>query len=189
MLGVAFAAVLILTLSLLSGCAPQGTSDAGTEATTTLNTTTGTPATESTATATPASIGYAGHWIVTDRLRFAEGTVVSLVEAEDGTARLSLKIITNYHSGADPIDNPNYPFELGSTQEFILKQMPSVSLEIGTDVVVYQADFILSSDDTQSFLGAAILYYKSGDQYVDMQNNVATMPPQDDPNWDALFNP
>lgn len=131
---------------------------------------------------------YAGEWEQIARLRYVEGTVVSLQKNTDGTAVLKLKIITNYHSGTDPLNSPDDPFKIGGTEEFILQKLPKTALTVGEDIVLYEADVYPLSGSMDQFKGALVRYYKQNGKYVDLNGKAAAMPPEDYPEFGKLFN-
>lgn len=131
---------------------------------------------------------YSGKWDPIERLRYVEGKIISLHHNDDKTAILNLKIIVNYHNGCDPINDSNFPFEIGSRQKFVLQRLPDMKLRKGEDVILYHTGFYPLSGSMDRFDGAAVMYYKKGDNYYDKDNHIITIPPQDYPDYDEVFN-
>lgn len=130
---------------------------------------------------------YAGPWEEVDASsQYVEGTIVSLNKSTDGTAVLNLNIIMNIHCNGDRTDDQNYPYHIGSTQEFVLQKLPGINLDAGEDIVIYAVgtDTLLS---TERFDAAAVEYYKKGDKYLNMNGKTVAMPPQDYPKFDQVF--
>lgn len=138
----------------------------------------------------PEGGAYAGIWNQIDQsLSYVEGTVVSLMKYEDGTAALTLKVVANYHGGNDPSDNANSPYPVGSTQKFILQTLPGFTMVTGDDIVIYQTGVYPLSGSMDRFVGAVAMYYKTPDQlYHDKNGNSVSMPPQNYPTFNAVFN-
>lgn len=139
----------------------------------------------------PNGGAYAGTWEQIDQsLSYVEGTVVSLLKYGDGTAALTLNVGANYHGGgSDPSNGPNVPYSPGSTEKFILQALPGFALVAGDDVVVYQTGVYPLSGSTDRFVGAVAMYYKTPDQiYHDKSGNSVSMPPQNHPAFNAVFN-
>jgi dienelactone hydrolase len=129
----------------------------------------------------------ASQWVQLDRLHYTKGTVQSFLKNADGTGALSLKVIKNYHSGTDPVDNPDSPFPVGTTQSFILQKYAEKDLSAGAEIVVYDCGVSLKSNPDQQFIGAAVLYYEKGGKYYDVNGKEASLPPADDPAFSEVF--
>lgn len=126
-------------------------------------------------------------WRSLGRLHYTEGIIQSFQKSAKGTGTLSLKITQNYHSGTDPVDDPNTPFPLGTTKDFVLQQFSETRLKKGTDVVIYGCDVSSESDPNRQFSGAAVMYYKKDGDFVDSTGKAAGMPPRDYPQFKDVF--
>lgn len=129
----------------------------------------------------------ASQWVQLDRLHYTEGVVQSFQKNADGTGTLSLKVTKNYHSGTDPVDNPNLPFPIGTTQSFILQKYAEKDLSAGAEIIVYDCDVSSKSNLKQQFIGSAVLYYEKSDKYYDANGKEASMPPADYPAFSDVF--
>lgn len=129
----------------------------------------------------------ASQWIQIGRLHYTQGVIQSFQKNADGTGTLSLKVTKNYHSGTDPVDSPDLPFPLGTTQRFILQKYSEKALMAGMEVVVYDCDVSPKSYSNQKFIGAAVLYYRENGQYFDNAGNAADMPPVSYPAFNSVF--
>jgi hypothetical protein len=130
---------------------------------------------------------YAGKWSQLDRLRYVEGSVVSVNQDSDGTAILKLEIVKNFHNGADPMGGAGDPYKIGSVQKFVLQRLPGISLKAGEDIVIYQCGVYPLSGSMNQFLGAAIRYYKKSGAYYDLSGEKVTMPPKEYPEFYDIF--
>lgn len=126
-------------------------------------------------------------WTQLDRLHYIEGSVQSFQKNTDGTETLSLKISKNYHNGTDPIDDPDAPFSIGTTQSFTLQTYSEDALQTGAEVVIYGCNVSPESDQNEQFAGAAVLYYKENGTYVDGNGKEVSMPPVSYPEFQDVF--
>ena len=126
-------------------------------------------------------------WTQLDRLHYTEGSVQLFQKNADGTGTLSLKITKNYHSDTDPVDDPDSPFSVGTTQSFTLQTDSEETLREGADVVIYDCNVSPQSDPDKQFAGAVVLYYKKDGKYVDGNGKEAGMPPEDYPEFQDVF--
>lgn len=129
----------------------------------------------------------ASQWVQLDRLHYTEGVVQSFQKNADGTSTLSLKVTKNYHSGTDPVDNPDSPFPIGTTQSFILQKYSEKDLSAGAKIVVYGCNVATKSNPDKQFIGAAVLYYEKSGKYYDASGNAVSMPPADYPAFSDVF--
>jgi hypothetical protein len=130
---------------------------------------------------------YAGGWLQLDRLRYVGGTVDSIQKNTDGTAVVNLQVTVNYHVGTDPVDNPNFPFSIGHTADFILQCLPKPGVNKGDYVVLYECDVTPLSGSVDQFVGATIMYFKKGKGFFDINGRTVTMPPKDTPEFQQVF--
>lgn len=130
---------------------------------------------------------YAGGWLQLDRLRYVGGTVDSIQKNTDGTAVVSLQVAVNYHVGTDPVDNPNFPFSIGHTVDFILQCLPKSGVNKGDYVVLYECDVTPLSGTVDQFVGATIMYFKKDKDFFDINGRTVTMPPKDTPEFQQVF--
>ena len=126
-------------------------------------------------------------WTQLDRLRYTEGSVQSFQKNADGTGTLSLKVSKNYHNNTDPIDDPDAPFPIGTTQSFILQTYSEDTLQKGAEVVIYDCNVSPESDQNKQFAGAVVLYNKEDGIYVDGSGKEVGMPPAAYPDFQDVF--
>lgn len=93
---------------------------------------------------------------------------------------LNLKVKVNYHSETDPVGNPNFPFKIGDTVEFTLKDKPEINLSTNKRIIIYQGE--ITTDGKNDFLGADIKCYEEEGKYFNMNGKEITLPPHDYPN-------
>lgn len=120
------------------------------------------------------------NWQVIGKLTYVRGTIVSLKQASDGKYKLNLKVEFNYHSGTDAVDNSDYPFKVGTTEEFVLKNKPEVNFSDNDRIIIYEGQ--VTADGKSDFSGADIKYYEKQGKYFDMNGKEIMLPPKDYPN-------
>ncbi|MDF2881795.1 MAG: hypothetical protein K0R54_2352 [Clostridiaceae bacterium] len=120
------------------------------------------------------------NWQVVGKLAYVRGTIVSLKQSSDGKYKLNLKVEFNYKAGTDAVDNLDYPFKVGTTAEFVLKNKPKVNLSTNDRIIIYEGQ--VTADGKSDFLGADIKYYEKQGKYFDMNGMEIKLPPQDYPN-------
>lgn len=140
---------------------------------------------DSAASTTPNST--AQKWMQLDRLHYTEGIVQSFQKNADGTGTLSLQVTKNFHSDADPIDDPDAPFSVGTTQSFTLQMYSTEALQKEADIVIYDCDVSPESDQNTQFIGAVVLFYERDGKYVDGNEKEFSMPPTDYPAFNDVF--
>lgn len=129
----------------------------------------------------------ASQWTQLDRLHYTQGVIQSFQKNADGTGTLSLKVSKNYHSGTDPVDSPDSPFPIGTTQSFILQKYTAKDLPAGAEIVVYDCNVALKSNPNKQFAGAAVLYYEKSGKYFNDNGKEINMPSADYPAFSDVF--
>lgn len=124
-------------------------------------------------------------WVSLDRLRYVEGTIQSIQANSDSTATLYLKVIKNYKSAADPVDDPNYPYQTGASVSFIIQGTNGMDIQQGNDIVLY-AGTMSTESGLDQFNGAAVMYLKTDSGYVNSVGQAVTMPPAEYPDFDQV---
>lgn len=118
-------------------------------------------------------------WHSISKLRYIQGTIVSLKQSSEGKFILNLKVEVNYHSETDSIGSLDFPFKIGEVVEFTLKYKPEISLSNNKRIIIYEGQ--ITTDGKNDFLGADIKYYEEEGKYFNMTGKEINLPPQDYP--------
>lgn len=127
----------------------------------------------------PDKQGVDEKWESIDRIRYIQGTIVSLKKISHGKSILHLKIEKDYHDRTDPVDTPDFPFKPRSIVEFYINSQPKMDLNKIKRVILYECDVTTNQNDC--FLAANIKYYESHGKFYDMNGKQISLPPTDYP--------
>lgn len=112
------------------------------------------------------------NWEPISRARYTQGTIEFLGKTSDFYT-LTLKVERKYHSEADPIDNPNLPFQKDEVVQIVLKEAPKIELAENTRVIILGSQV---TSGKKTFYGGDILYFEKSKKYYDMNGEEAVLP-------------
>jgi len=115
------------------------------------------------------------NWEVISRARYSRGTITNLEINSKQVQSVTIEVEKNYQAGADPVDNPNFPFKPGEIVTFRLSnQIPQSKIPLKKEdrVIVFYAQYALEGEKDW-FWGGDVHYYQKNGKYYDMNGNIA----------------
>lgn len=116
-------------------------------------------------------------WNVVSREWYTRGNVLKLQFKKNQLVALTLDVITNYHAGADPVDNPNSPHSPNKSITLKLYKpirKSKIPFSKGSQLIVSNAQYVLkNSKSSKVFLGIGNIYYRKNGEFFNLKGQLA----------------